>query len=170
MNKYIKVLSFVIIVFFAQDTFASSFTWEQGGDLLRVGSRGEKVRDLQICLARIGNNPESNIDGVFGPITRKAVVEFQIEKNILVDGIIGDQTGPYYQKQCKITTNREIPITFSEGKVIAVYKNQSVLVDQNVLVSELLKKYPDIQFIEYVLENNQEAFLLKLKMVRSKNG
>jgi peptidoglycan hydrolase-like protein with peptidoglycan-binding domain len=60
-------------------------------DLLREGSRGEAVRDLQRFLAAIGAAVGS-VDGVFGPMTRAAVRQFQSLRGITTDGIVGPQS------------------------------------------------------------------------------
>lgn len=64
-----------------------------GGDVigdLKIGSRGEAVKDLQSKLAYVGL-PVS-IDGVFGEETAKYVKEFQKVHGLYVDGIVGNQT------------------------------------------------------------------------------
>jgi hypothetical protein len=53
--------------------------------MLRRGSRGEVVRDLQ---RRIGATP----DGIFGPRTDAAVRTFQRRNGLVVDGIVGPKT------------------------------------------------------------------------------
>lgn len=55
---------------------------------LRIGSKGDLVRKLQSTLEESGFNP-GNIDGNFGPETRKAVVRFQGSKNLQEDGVVG---------------------------------------------------------------------------------
>jgi peptidoglycan hydrolase-like protein with peptidoglycan-binding domain len=60
-------------------------------ELLREGSRGEAVRDLQRFLSAIGTSVGS-IDGVFGPLTRNAVRQFQSMRGITADGIVGPQS------------------------------------------------------------------------------
>ena len=62
-----------------------------GSSLLRVGSRGQAVTNLQRQLAGLGFNP-GPIDGIFGPKTKAAVVAFQRAAGITVDGIVGPQT------------------------------------------------------------------------------
>lgn len=57
---------------------------------LRRGSRGTQVRILQEDLVYLGK--ELAIDGMFGPITEKAVREFQSETGISIDGIYGRKT------------------------------------------------------------------------------
>ncbi len=58
---------------------------------LRIGSRGPSVQHLQELLKNEGYNPGS-IDGVFGPRTQTAVMAFQRDTHIAVDGIVGVQT------------------------------------------------------------------------------
>jgi peptidoglycan hydrolase-like protein with peptidoglycan-binding domain len=53
--------------------------------LLRVGSRGPAVRDMQRAVG-------TAVDGIFGPKTRAAVQAFQRRHRLAVDGIVGPQT------------------------------------------------------------------------------
>jgi peptidoglycan hydrolase-like protein with peptidoglycan-binding domain len=53
--------------------------------ILKVGSRGDQVK----CLQQLRN---ITADGIFGPHTKAAVVDFQQLKALLVDGIVGPQT------------------------------------------------------------------------------
>ena len=53
--------------------------------LLRVGSRGEQVKKLQQAL-------NIDADGRFGPGTKKAVMDFQRDNGLEVDGMAGPET------------------------------------------------------------------------------
>jgi len=53
--------------------------------LLKVGSRGKQVKDLQELLG-IG------ADGIFGKGTEEAVKEFQKANGLDVDGLVGSST------------------------------------------------------------------------------
>ena len=59
--------------------------------MLRVGSRGEEVRELQTFLAAQGYTVGA-IDGVFGPKTKAAVRSFQSDQGLSVDGVVGPNT------------------------------------------------------------------------------
>jgi peptidoglycan hydrolase-like protein with peptidoglycan-binding domain len=59
--------------------------------LLRRGSSGTAVRQLQEALKEAGHDP-GPVDGEFGPATEAAVRAFQQEKEIAVDGVVGDIT------------------------------------------------------------------------------
>lgn len=57
---------------------------------LREGDRGEAVKELQ----RILNNWGANLvaDGVFGANTKTAVIKFQGQRGLMMDGIVGQKT------------------------------------------------------------------------------
>jgi peptidoglycan hydrolase-like protein with peptidoglycan-binding domain len=59
--------------------------------LLRRGSSGTAVRQLQEALKEAGHDP-GPVDGEFGPATEAAVRAFQQEKEIAADGVVGDIT------------------------------------------------------------------------------
>ncbi|MCQ2372641.1 MAG: NlpC/P60 family protein [Phascolarctobacterium sp.] len=65
------------------------------------GDDGQEVIDIQKRLAEL-NYTVSNIDGNFGPETEKAVKQFQLDRGLESDGVIGPAT-------YKILMNREIP-------------------------------------------------------------
>lgn len=59
---------------------------------LREGDSGESVSWLQWYLYKLDYLKESDIDGDFGPTTLSAVKEFQTDKNLDVDGLVGSGT------------------------------------------------------------------------------
>lgn len=61
------------------------------GPLLRMGSDGPAVEELQRRLKELGFDP-GPVDGAFGPKTHAAVKAFQRSERIEVDGIVGPQT------------------------------------------------------------------------------
>ena len=61
--------------------------------LLKVGSRGAAVQDVQKKLVALGYNVGSTgADGIFGNATKNAVIKFQGSVRISKDGIVGSQT------------------------------------------------------------------------------
>lgn len=58
--------------------------------MLRQGSRGARVRELQGLLVRAGY--AIKVDGDFGPSTKAAVMAFQKDQAITVDGVAGPET------------------------------------------------------------------------------
>jgi len=59
--------------------------------VLRFGSRGSDVMEIQALLRKIGYNP-GIIDGVFGSQTLQAVIQFQKNNGLTPDGVIGANT------------------------------------------------------------------------------
>jgi peptidoglycan hydrolase-like protein with peptidoglycan-binding domain len=53
---------------------------------LKEGYSGQAVEFIQEIIKAVP------IDGSFGPVTRKCVMEYQKAKNIEVDGVVGSKT------------------------------------------------------------------------------
>jgi hypothetical protein len=71
-------------------TAVAANTPEPTWPLLRVGDQGLEVSAVQYLLRANGLN--LNVDGIFGPQTRARVEDFQTQKNLSKDGIVGTQT------------------------------------------------------------------------------
>lgn len=81
---------------YMQYVFANADRWEvimisEARRVLMLGSRGADVLMLQRILRSIGYKP-GPLDGVFGPLTRQAVMFFQADNNLIPDGIVGPLT------------------------------------------------------------------------------
>lgn len=62
-----------------------------GSRVMRFGNRGWDVAALQFLLQRTGHGP-GRADGLFGPLTKGAVVRAQSAAGIAVDGLAGPAT------------------------------------------------------------------------------
>lgn len=60
--------------------------------LYHKGDRGEPVRDVQERLSALGYGLSSEPDGVFGKATFQAVCDFQSNRGLPVDGVVGPET------------------------------------------------------------------------------
>ncbi len=63
----------------------------QGRQVLRYGARGPAVRDLQQQLVDLRYSV-GVVDGLFGARTREAVLAFQADMDLPVDGVVGGRT------------------------------------------------------------------------------
>ncbi|SMB92047.1 gamma-D-glutamyl-{L}-meso-diaminopimelate peptidase I Metallo peptidase. MEROPS family M14C [Desulfonispora thiosulfatigenes DSM 11270] len=68
--------------------------------ILKIGSKGTVVKEIQSLLVQIGYNP-GPIDGYYGTKTFKAVRSFQKDNNLTPDGIIGPNTYTVLEKFLK---------------------------------------------------------------------
>lgn len=80
-----------------QDGIVGRNTWtkilniDPSGEVLRRGARSSAVLFLQRLLLSY-LYPITNLDGIFGPETERAVRAFQAENNLSVDGVVGRNT------------------------------------------------------------------------------
>ncbi|MCL6634882.1 MAG: peptidoglycan-binding protein [Peptococcaceae bacterium] len=63
----------------------------EGQKALKLGTSGDGVLTLQKKLRELGYY-QGALDGVFGPGTHAAVVNFQVDNNLEVDGVAGAET------------------------------------------------------------------------------
>ena len=83
MNKIFKIIiSVCLIVSLCLITVSA---------LSKIGSRSEEVRQIQTALRDRGYFT-SSIDGIFGTLTKNAVMNFQRDNGLTVDGIAGVNT------------------------------------------------------------------------------
>lgn len=68
---------------------------------LSYGSQGDQVKELQRELIALGYDC-GGIDGSFGPATRNAVLNFQSDNHITVDGSVGPETRRTLKQALKI--------------------------------------------------------------------
>lgn len=76
---------------------ASAYRRHSGGKgsptVLRVGASGANVEAVQSALLALGYLPDdSHVDGSFGVATKNAVMAFQRDNGLKVDGVVGHQT------------------------------------------------------------------------------
>lgn len=90
-NRYDTKLAKAYVEYAARLPITATSDLKLSADgMLRLASRGARVRELQHLLVRAGY--PVNVDGDFGPATHDAVRRFQEATRLEVDGVAGPQT------------------------------------------------------------------------------
>lgn len=109
---------------------------------LNIGSRGASVAELQRLLLQNGFSPGA-IDGVFGSMTRSAVIAFQRSKNLVPDGIVGIMTWTALGVNCS-----QQPSTCPAGTIPYAIKSGDtpylIAIRFNTTVDAIMKANPTI--------------------------
>ena len=85
MKKALAIAAFAMaVVSAAVSTFAA--------EMLKTGSRGDDVREVQEKLIALGYLEEGGADGIFGAKTEKAVLAYQQEHGLDATGVVGEGT------------------------------------------------------------------------------
>ena len=88
-QKYAKACAAVSI---SAVMLLSTPSLSSAASLLKLGSSGSEVREVQSRLKDLGYFNYSKITGYYGTVTRDAVKSFQASKGLTQDGIVGDNT------------------------------------------------------------------------------
>ena len=60
--------------------------------ILKKGSKGSSVKEVQTLVNKLGIKPQLNVDGIFGPLTEAGVRSAQKKLALDVDGAVGEFT------------------------------------------------------------------------------
>ncbi|MCL2578262.1 MAG: peptidoglycan-binding protein [Defluviitaleaceae bacterium] len=88
--------------------------------LISIGARGDYVRQIQNCLNDT-SNAGLNSDGIFGPLTQVAVINYQRANGLNPDGIVGPITWEHLVSRCagaSITPASEIAAVVEPTQII----------------------------------------------------
>lgn len=102
-NTQRRFVGFIVVILMLTLSCSSVFAASTTYPLLKYGSRGTAVIKLQQALKTQGFLSGS-ADGIYGSMTRSAVVKFQTAKKISIDGIAGNQTQTLLYAQATATT------------------------------------------------------------------
>lgn len=102
------------------------------GFTLQLGSSGEEVQKIQTALARIAQMYPSvsrvQVDGVFGNITKDAIVAFQRVFNLVSDGVVGPTTwNLLFTTAAQIKDNEPLPTAMLLQRLNIVAKQYSAV-------------------------------------------
>ncbi len=81
----------------ATGTSTTTVTAGNSTGTLKVGSRGPLVVTLQTFLIRknVGSASRVVADGSFGPITKQALIDYQVSVGLVADGVYGPKSAAY---------------------------------------------------------------------------
>lgn len=120
---------------------------------LRRGSRGPDVQHLQTLL------PGLTADGIYGPITERAVRSFQEAARLQVDGIVGPQTWAALEAVTPAIHAASLPTVRSGDRGPAVSQLQNLLVTRGLLAHNLQTGVFGPRTLAAVLTYQQQARL-----------
>ncbi|MGI6188942.1 MAG: hypothetical protein GX041_08685 [Clostridiales bacterium] len=144
MNKRMRIACILFSMLLAIVAFSAyPGTAYANNILLKMGSRGSEVATLQQALINLGFLSD-RADGIFGPITRKAVIDFQKANNLVPDGIAGPKTfGKLYGSGNANNGNPASSNSGSEGTAISRTLRQG---DRGTDVITLQKRLNELGF------------------------
>jgi soluble cytochrome b562 len=105
----------------------------------KVGSKGKPVEQIQKDLNNLSCKPKLEVDGIFGPNTKKAVIHFQKRCKIKTDGVIGPITTAAIQYGGPLP---ELP-GYSSEKLLGMVKDADCMQNYNKRISALIKSLDD---------------------------
>jgi len=108
---------------------------------LKKGNTGSEVKKYQEYLSKLGYY-KGVIDSSFGPVMEKAVIKFQQDNKLTVDGIIGDQTA-------RIIMNRLYPPQPGQYKIYLLDQKVGGDVLQN---PEIAQNIPQTAFSKQIFD------------------
>lgn len=125
--------------------------------LLKVGSTGEAVRELQHQLTAL-DLLTAEATGYFGPATEEAVKKFQKQHNLIADGLVTTKT---MQKLVEETTEKLLPVVTLPSETNSTFNVMNVIADSSELIGIPYKwggttseGFDCSGFIQYVFQKN----------------
>ena len=114
-----KLLCVMIVIVLVAATF-QIFTYSDTSAqpvLSKLGSRSNEVKQIQSKLRELGMY-NGSVDGIFGPVTRSAVITFQKSVGLTADGIAGPVTLKYLGLQSS-TASTGAAVTSNNINILA---------------------------------------------------
>lgn len=103
----------------------------EAGKLLQLGDRGLEVRELQENLMKLGYSLENyGADEIYGQETEAAVMQFQRDNNLSVDGIVGPETRGKMQELLGEISQGTLYRVIVDGEQIGAYRVYDNILNQ----------------------------------------
>ena len=104
--------------------------------VLKSGSKGEEVRQLQLRLIELGYDPGS-ADGIFGKGTKTALQDFQRRNGLEADGQAGQQTQEKLYSDTAVGIPKPEPVDVLAGE-LPMLVNKSHPVDESLYPADMV--------------------------------
>ncbi len=158
MKKFILGAAVLGFAFVASSASALE---NYGGTLIKLGSRGEAVKTVQMCLAEMGYSNAGSFDGIYGTKTLAQVKSYQADKSLAQDGIVGPKT--WAALDCKATdtdTDTDTPeFDSSNGE------EADVTVDNLKKVDDLSNNKEDQEAFTFEVEADEKGGAAQVERV-----
>lgn len=111
-----KKTAYILLMILMFTALATPVLASEYSRTLQFTYRGEDVLKLQQALNQKGYY-NYNIDGIYGKITERAVINFQIDHRIRIDGIAGPETQRTLYGNSKVSRGETSKKNYSSGDV-----------------------------------------------------
>lgn len=130
------------------------------GKLFRLGDRGDSIKEIQKLLIETGYYFDEK-DGIFGPLTEKAVINYQKNHGLMIDGIVGQETYKHLSGVSVSVTNEiEESDSNSDAQIYAAETNIEDIPDPVIATSIDSVEKNDINTVD-LLQNGDRGQAVK---------
>lgn len=96
MKNMKKILALALVIVsvlaIAAPALAAAWTWRYGTEVDRNSGTNNQVMAVQTDLNKYFGYHRLDVDGYFGDETEAAVIDFQKDKGLTPDGVVGPRT------------------------------------------------------------------------------
>jgi len=161
-----KLVSGLLIVLLLITLFSTVVGAQQR--TLQQGMEGEDVRELQETLVMLGERVI--IDGIFGPSTKRAVIRFQKESGLPIDGVVGTETWDDLQ-EAKSFDKHIVRRGDTLSKISSLYGvSVEAIQEANGLDSDLIRPGQELVISKTGLGGNLDTDFYKMISYQVKPG
>ena len=149
----------------------TAYTWEDvlnGKALMKVGHRGDVVKHLQSLLNSFGAKLSG--DGIYGKLTRKAVIDFQTKVGLKTDGLVGKGTANKLESNDVSSEEEEITVD-DNAEDVSIKQEVDVIDTPEEAKEEVIKVKEEIKTLRKQKKDlkKQKRGLKKLKKLCKKH-
>lgn len=120
-------------------------------NISRGSSNTQAVMVLQQALTGLGYNV-GGVDGIFGGMTEAAVIQFQSNNGLIVDGMVGNQTWTALKAgKTNFSEESKVPVNTPESTTAKPSGTSTVLVAANMKTLELGSENDHVRILQELL-------------------